>query len=51
MWGAFSQIKTIAESAKDAADDVLNYPQKQEEKHAQEQEGRRRRFDEITKGH
>ena len=47
---AFSQIKKIAESAKDAADDVLNYPQKQEEKHTQEQEERRKRFDELTKG-
>ena len=48
--GAFSQIKKLAESAKDAADDVLNYPRKQEEKHAQEQEERRKRFDELTKG-
>ena len=47
---AFSQIKKIAESAKDAADDVLNYPRKQEEKHAQDQEERRKRFDELTKG-
>ncbi len=48
--GAFSQIRKLAESAKDTADDVLNYPQKQEEKHVQEQEERRKRFDELTKG-
>ncbi len=47
---AFSHLKRLAESAKDAADDVLSYPQKQAEKQEQAQGERRKRFDELTKG-
>jgi hypothetical protein len=44
-------LTRAGQSAKDAVDNVLNYPREQEEKQAQEQEERRKRFDELTKGH
>jgi hypothetical protein len=42
--------KQLAESAKSAADDVIHFTQKQEEKEQQESEARQKRFDELTKG-
>ena len=36
--GAFSHLKHLAASARETADDVLNYPQKQEERREQENE-------------
>ena len=47
---AFKNLKQLAESAKDAADDVLNFPQKHAEQETQKQEERRKRFDDLTKG-
>ena len=49
--GAFTHLKQLAETAKETADTVMKYPEKQEEKREQEQEGRKKRFDELTKGH
>lgn len=49
--GAFQHFRQLAETAKDAADDVLKYPQKQTEKREKEREQRRKRFDDLTKGH
>lgn len=48
--GAFRQLRQFAETAKQATDDVLHYPQKQAEKEQQAQEERRKRFDDLTKG-
>ncbi len=47
---AFAHLKHFAASARETADDVLNYPQKQEERREQEREDRKKRFDELTKG-
>jgi hypothetical protein len=43
--------KQLAESAKSAADDVIHFAKKQEEKEQQEREARQKRFDELTKNH
>ncbi len=48
--GAFQHLKQMAETAKDAAGDVLHYQEKQAEKEQQAQEDRRKRFDDLTKG-
>lgn len=48
--GAFSHLKHLADSARETADGVLNYPQKQEERHEQECADRKKRFDELTRG-
>jgi hypothetical protein len=42
--------KQLAGTAKSAADDVIHFTQKQEEKEQQEREARQKRFDELTKG-
>lgn len=47
---AFAHLKHFAASARYTADDVLNYPQKQEERREQEREDRKKRFDDLTKG-
>ncbi len=48
--GAFTHLKQLAETAKETAEDVLNYSQKKEEQQEQEREERKKRFDELTKG-
>lgn len=47
---AFAHLKHFAATARDTAGDVLNYPQKQEERREQEREERKKRFDDLTKG-
>ncbi|GAK57280.1 hypothetical protein U27_04245 [Candidatus Vecturithrix granuli] len=47
---AFAHLKHFATSARDTADDVLNYPQKQAERREQEREDRKKRFDDLTRG-
>jgi hypothetical protein len=41
----------MADTAKDAADDVIHFAQKREARQEQEQAERRKRFDDLTKGH
>jgi len=48
--GAYKRLQQIAETAKSTADDVIHFAQKHEEKEKQDQEERRKRFDELTKG-
>jgi len=60
--GAYKHLRHIAETAKDAAgaaqkaagavaDDVVHFSQNQQEKTEQERTDRRKRFDDLTKGH